>query len=160
MLLEGKSYSNGKTFVLAYANIYMAMWEVTVFPKCSKLPLQYFRCRVVSNSRSRTMPWDGTSPCTTVTVFNRFAVNIVVSCTSDKQKIPWGLVSQTTGIISERKRKHLLTLFATFCTIVWRTYSFRGLNITRTGQHRSGYGQKDPGWKDWELCILMDLTDP
>lgn len=32
----------GKRFALAYANIYMANWEVTAFQKCSTLPSQYF----------------------------------------------------------------------------------------------------------------------
>lgn len=33
----------GKRFAPAYANIYMADWERTVFPKCNKLPLVYLR---------------------------------------------------------------------------------------------------------------------
>ena len=33
----------GKKFAPAYANIYMAEWERTVFPKCSKWPLLYKR---------------------------------------------------------------------------------------------------------------------
>lgn len=33
----------GKKFAPAYANIYMAGWEQTVFPKCPKLPLIYLR---------------------------------------------------------------------------------------------------------------------
>ena len=33
----------GKKFAPAYANIYMAHWEETVFQKCPKLPNNYFR---------------------------------------------------------------------------------------------------------------------
>lgn len=33
----------GKRFAPAYANIYLADWEETVFLKCSKHPLHYFR---------------------------------------------------------------------------------------------------------------------
>lgn len=33
----------GKPFSLAYANIYMADWEETAFPKCQKKPDHYFR---------------------------------------------------------------------------------------------------------------------
>lgn len=33
----------GKKFAPAYANIYMAHWEETVFEKCPKLPTNYFR---------------------------------------------------------------------------------------------------------------------
>ena len=33
----------GKKFAPAYANIYMAHWEETVFQKCPKLPTNYFR---------------------------------------------------------------------------------------------------------------------
>lgn len=33
----------GKKFAPAYANIYMADWERTVFPKCRKVPLLYIR---------------------------------------------------------------------------------------------------------------------
>ena len=33
----------GKTFAPSYANIYMAHWEETVFPKCRRLPKMYLR---------------------------------------------------------------------------------------------------------------------
>lgn len=32
-----------KRFEPAHADIYMDTWEETIFPKCSKLPLHYFR---------------------------------------------------------------------------------------------------------------------
>ncbi|KAL7383965.1 hypothetical protein ABVT39_021509 [Epinephelus coioides] len=34
----------GKKFAPAYANLYMADWERTIFPKCPKLPMFYCRC--------------------------------------------------------------------------------------------------------------------
>lgn len=33
----------GKKFAPAYVNIYMAEWEETFFPKCKRLPVQYWR---------------------------------------------------------------------------------------------------------------------
>lgn len=33
----------GKKFAPSYANIYMADWEETVLPKCTKLPVGYYR---------------------------------------------------------------------------------------------------------------------
>lgn len=33
----------GQKFAPSYANIYMADWEETVFPKCTKLPTTYYR---------------------------------------------------------------------------------------------------------------------
>lgn len=41
--LQVKGTAMGKKFAPAYANIYMADWEDTVFPKCTKKPLVYFR---------------------------------------------------------------------------------------------------------------------
>lgn len=41
--LQIKGTAMGKKFAPAYANIYMADWEETVFPKCRKLPTQYLR---------------------------------------------------------------------------------------------------------------------
>lgn len=41
--LQIKGTAMGKKFAPAYANIYMAQWEETVFPKCEKRPLAYFR---------------------------------------------------------------------------------------------------------------------
>lgn len=41
--LQIKGTAMGKRFAPAYANIYMAQWEETVFPKCKKVPLVYFR---------------------------------------------------------------------------------------------------------------------
>lgn len=41
--LQVKGTAMGKSFALAYANIYVAYWEETVFPKCRKLPMQYWR---------------------------------------------------------------------------------------------------------------------
>lgn len=41
--LQIKGTAMGKKFAPAYANIYMADWEDTVFPKCKKKPLMYFR---------------------------------------------------------------------------------------------------------------------
>ena len=41
--LQIKGTAMGKRFAPAYANIYMAQWEETVFPKCEKVPLSYFR---------------------------------------------------------------------------------------------------------------------
>lgn len=41
--LQTKGTAMGKRFSPAYANIYMANWETSVLPKCSKLPLTYLR---------------------------------------------------------------------------------------------------------------------
>ena len=41
--LQIKGTAMGKRFAPAYANIYMAEWENTVFPKCQRLPLIYLR---------------------------------------------------------------------------------------------------------------------
>ncbi|XDV25687.1 hypothetical protein PO909_029562 [Leuciscus waleckii] len=41
--LQIKGTAMGKRFAPAYANIYMAQWEETVFPKCEKTPLSYLR---------------------------------------------------------------------------------------------------------------------
>lgn len=41
--LQVKGTAMGKKFAPAYANIYMAEWEETVFPRCSLLPKHYFR---------------------------------------------------------------------------------------------------------------------
>lgn len=41
--LQTKGTAMGKRFVLLYANIYMAQWEETLFPRCPKLPLSYLR---------------------------------------------------------------------------------------------------------------------
>ncbi|XDV35105.1 hypothetical protein PO909_005132 [Leuciscus waleckii] len=41
--LQIKGTAMGKRFAPAYANIYMAQWEETVFPKCEEVPLSYFR---------------------------------------------------------------------------------------------------------------------
>lgn len=41
--LQIKGTAMGKKFAPAYANIYMAHWEETVFPKCPKKPFSYFR---------------------------------------------------------------------------------------------------------------------
>jgi len=41
--LQIKGTAMGKRFAPAYANIYMAQWEETVFPKCEKVPFSYFR---------------------------------------------------------------------------------------------------------------------
>ncbi len=41
--LQVKGTAMGKSFALAYAKIYVAYWEETVFPKCRKLPMQYWR---------------------------------------------------------------------------------------------------------------------
>lgn len=43
MYLQIYGTAMGKKFAPAYANIYMAEWERTVFPKCPKLPLLYLR---------------------------------------------------------------------------------------------------------------------
>lgn len=41
--LQTKGTAMGKRFSPAYANIYMANWEASVFQKCTKLPLIYLR---------------------------------------------------------------------------------------------------------------------
>ena len=41
--LQIKGTAMGKRFAPAYANIYMATWEETVLPKCTKLPTHYYR---------------------------------------------------------------------------------------------------------------------
>lgn len=41
--LQIQGTAMGKKFAPAYANIYMAEWERTLFSKCSHLPLMYFR---------------------------------------------------------------------------------------------------------------------
>lgn len=41
--LQVKGTAMGKRFALSYANIYIAHWEETVFPKCVRQPAQYFR---------------------------------------------------------------------------------------------------------------------
>lgn len=41
--LQIKGTAMGKRFAPSYANIYMAQWEKTLFPKCPKLPLCYLR---------------------------------------------------------------------------------------------------------------------
>lgn len=41
--LQIKGTAMGKKFAPAYANIYMAQWEETILPKCSKTPDHYFR---------------------------------------------------------------------------------------------------------------------
>lgn len=41
--LQTKGTAMGKKFAPAYANIYMAQWEETVFPKCTGLPYCYYR---------------------------------------------------------------------------------------------------------------------
>lgn len=41
--LQIKGTAMGKRFAPSYANIYMAQWEETLFPKCPKLPLCYLR---------------------------------------------------------------------------------------------------------------------
>lgn len=41
--LQTKGTAMGKRFAPSYANIYMAQWEETLFPRCPKLPLSYLR---------------------------------------------------------------------------------------------------------------------
>ncbi|MGL4283370.1 MAG: hypothetical protein ACRCSI_07045, partial [Eubacterium aggregans] len=41
--LQMKGTAMGKKFAPAYANIYMAQWEGTVFPRCTGLPFRYYR---------------------------------------------------------------------------------------------------------------------
>ena len=41
--LQVKGTAMGKLFAPAYANIYMATWESTILPKCSKSPIHYYR---------------------------------------------------------------------------------------------------------------------
>lgn len=41
--LQTRGTAMGKKFAPAYANIYMAHWEETVFPKCPLLPTQFLR---------------------------------------------------------------------------------------------------------------------
>ena len=41
--LQIKGTAMGKRFAPAYANIYMATWEETILPRCSKLPTHYYR---------------------------------------------------------------------------------------------------------------------
>lgn len=41
--LQIKGTAMGKRFAPAYADIYMAHWEATVFPKCTHKPTHYFR---------------------------------------------------------------------------------------------------------------------
>ena len=41
--LQVKGTAMGKRFAPAYANIYMATWEETVLPNCTKLPTHYYR---------------------------------------------------------------------------------------------------------------------
>ena len=41
--LQVKGTAMGKRFAPAYANIYMATWEETILPKCTKLPTHYYR---------------------------------------------------------------------------------------------------------------------
>ena len=40
--LQIKGTAMGKRFAPAYANIYMATWENTILPKCSKSPIHYY----------------------------------------------------------------------------------------------------------------------